>query len=63
MFLPLSIFWLVCQQNYTKTTEPVSMKFGWRVEGNHVFFPYFLYHCEVGSFDILLISHGIMLGS
>ena len=30
MFSPVSVCWLVCQQDYTKTTENISRKLGWR---------------------------------
>ena len=31
MYSPMSISWLVCQQEYAKTTEWVSMKSEWRM--------------------------------
>ena len=32
MFSPVSISWLVCQQDCTKTTARLSTKLGWRIE-------------------------------
>ena len=31
MFSPMSVCWLVCNHNYTKTTQRISTKLGWRM--------------------------------
>ena len=31
MFLPMSVCWLVYQHDYTKCTEQIYTKFGWRI--------------------------------
>lgn len=31
MFQPVFVCWLVCQEDYTKTTEGISTKLGWKM--------------------------------